>query len=207
MSITCRAIAIIPAAGVSARMGTPKLRLPWRGKTIIEDVVGAWRTSGVDRVLVVMRADDVELAAIVRQSGAIAVIADPPPPDMKASVQAGLQYAEANERPSAEDVWLMAPADLPAISSEVIRCLLRAHEADRQHVLVAGHLGRSGHPVLFPWRYASKVAELADDEGLNCLVERSGAVVIECGERALCADLDTPDDYKRWQEESRRDGQ
>jgi molybdenum cofactor cytidylyltransferase len=199
---TDRAFAIIPAAGISARMGTPKLLLRWRGKTTIEHTIDAWQASGVDRVLVVVRADDAELAAVVRQSGATVVIADPPPADMKASVQAGLDYIAAHENPSQDDVWLTAPADLPALSSEVIRRLRAAHTAASPRVLVAGHQASPGHPVLFPWPYAKKVAELSADEGLNRLVQRSGSVIVECGEHARCADLDTPDDYQRWQDAS-----
>ena len=74
-----RSFAIVPAAGQSTRMGAPKLRLPWRGKTIIEHTIGAWLQGGVDRVLVVVRADDRELADLIRQAGAIAVVADPTP--------------------------------------------------------------------------------------------------------------------------------
>ena len=184
-------------------MGTPKLRLPWRGKTIIEHTIESWRASGVDRVLVVVRAGDEDLAALVRQSGGTVVVADPPPADMKASVQAGLAYVVTHEHPSDDDVWLTAPADLPSLSEEAIRRLLAAHHAAAPKVLVAGHQGRTGHPVLFPWAYSTKLAGLAAEEGINRLVELASPVVVECGAHALCADLDTPDDYKRWQDKSR----
>jgi molybdenum cofactor cytidylyltransferase len=193
------AFAIIPAAGRSDRMGTAKLLLPLGGKTIIENTMDAWRSSGVDRVLVVARADDAPLAALVRACGATCLPADPPPPDMKASVQAGLNYLAAIEQPATGDVWLTAPADLPSFSGEVVRRLLAAHNPDSPRVLVAGHEGRRGHPALFPWSFADELAKLAPDEGRNRLVERSGALIVECGMEALCADLDTPDDYRRWQ--------
>jgi molybdenum cofactor cytidylyltransferase len=180
-------------------MGVPKLLLPWCGKAIIEHVVDAWRASGVDEVIVVVRTDDAELANLIVQRGASLVMADPPPPDMKASVLAGLNWLAASETPRSADVWLTAPADLPTLSSEVIQRLLAAHDVSAPRVLVAGHHGRRGHPVLFPWRSAAEVAKLDSDEGLNRLLERSNAVVIECGEDALCADIDTPDDYERWQ--------
>lgn len=192
------AFAVVPAAGVSLRMGTAKLLLPLGGKTIIERTMDVWKSSGVDRVLVVTRADDASLAAIVRRSGATLVAADPPPADMKASVKAGLQYLADSIKPAANDVWLTAPADLPSLSGDVVRCLLAAYNPDAPQALLAGHNGRSGHPVLFPWSHAAEVDKLAPDEGLKRLVERSGALLIECGEDALCSDIDTPDDYQRW---------
>jgi molybdenum cofactor cytidylyltransferase len=186
------------------RMGAPKLRLPWRGKTIIEHTIGAWLQGGVDRVLAVVRADDRELADLIRQAGAVAVLADPPPADMKASVQAGLADAEKRFQPGASDVWMMAPADLPALSAEAVRRLLASHDVASPTALVAAHQGRRGHPVLLPWPLAARLEALTVEEGINRLIEREGAVLIECGENAICADLDTPADYERWQGESPR---
>ena len=98
----------------------------------------------------------------------------------------------------------MAPADLPALSVEVVCRLLAAHDVASPTVLVAAHHDRRGHPVLFPWPLAGRLEALAAEEGINRLIERESAVLIECGERAICADLDTPADYERWQGESPR---
>lgn len=195
----CSAFAIVPAAGVSARMGQPKLLLPIDGKTLLERTISAWQQSGVDRVFVVLRADDAALAKLAASTGATAVIADPPPADMKASVRAALEYISLDAKPRASDVWLTAPADLPSLSAEAARHLLAAHDLRSPQVLVAAHQNRAGHPVLFPWSWAEKVAHLADDEGLKALVEQADATLIECGPAAVGRDLDTPEDYQRWQ--------
>lgn len=191
--------AIIPAAGVSARMGQPKLLLPLDGTTLIERTIRAWQSAGVDHVFVVLRADDIALLKIVVSSGATAVIADPAPADMKASVLEGLDYIAMHHRPRTNDVWLTAPADLPSLSAEVVRRLLAAHDPRSPKVLVAAHQDRAGHPVLFPWPWATELGGLANDEGLNRLVERASATLVECGPAAIGPDLDTPDDYQQWQ--------
>jgi molybdenum cofactor cytidylyltransferase len=178
-------------------MGTPKLVLPWRGTTIIEQVIGVWREGGVDRVLVVARADNQELIARSRGAGAQVIEADPPPADMKASVRLGLAHVAEHFQPRADDVWLTAPADLPLLSPDVVRKLVTAHDPAAPRVLIAGHQGRRGHPVLFPWTYATKADGLAADEGLDRLVARSAPLLIECGAHAVCDDLDTPADYGR----------
>jgi CTP:molybdopterin cytidylyltransferase MocA len=198
------AFAIVPAAGVSARMGQPKLLLRLEGRTIIERTIDAWQRSGVARVFVVLRADHTELATLAASSGATVVIAEPPPEDMKASVRAGLEFITRGEKPRSGDVWLTAPADLPALSAEAARRLLAAHNPRSPKVLVAAHRGRAGHPVLFPWSWAPNVANLASDEGLNSLVEQAGAELVECGAEAIGRDLDTPADYERWQSTSKQ---
>jgi molybdenum cofactor cytidylyltransferase len=192
-----RSFAIVPAAGVSARMGRHKLLLPWRGTSVVEQVLATWRLGGVSQLFLVARAEDAVLIEYAQRAGAEVIAADPPPIDMKASIQIGLDYVAAHWQPQIVDVWLTAPADLPTLSAETIRSLIGSHAADSPRVLVASHRGRRGHPVLFPWSVAAKVAELPADAGLNLLIEQSSPVMIECGEGALCADLDTPTDYER----------
>ena len=53
--------AIVPAAGLSRRMGQPKLVMPWKSNSIIQHTLAAWHESRVDRVIVVVRPNDTEL--------------------------------------------------------------------------------------------------------------------------------------------------
>jgi molybdenum cofactor cytidylyltransferase len=191
-----RCFALVPAAGRSQRMGQPKLLLPWRGGTIIEQVLAAWRASRVARVVVTVHPDDVELADVCRRAGLDVVVGQPPPPDMKASVRFGLAFLEAAECPTAADAWLVAPADMPLLSTEVIDRLIAAHDPARPRILVATHAGRRGHPVLLPWSCAADAAQLAPTAGLDQLIQSAGAELVECGEGAIAGDVDTPDDFR-----------
>ena len=49
--------AIVLAAGESKRMGSPKMLLPWMGKSIIEQVVENVLSSGVSGAVVVLGAE------------------------------------------------------------------------------------------------------------------------------------------------------
>ena len=178
-------------------MGRPKLLLAWRGKPIIEHTIEAWQRGGADHVVVVVRANDTALAELATNLGVDVALADPPPADMKASVRWGLAFVEQRYRPSIDDVWLTAPADLPSLDPSAIQKLLAAHNRQTPAVLVASHHEQRGHPVLFPWRYASEVAHLKENEGLRQLIDGASARLIECGKGAVSADLDTPDDYAR----------
>ena len=46
-------LAIVLAAGMSQRMGVPKLALPWGQKTVIGQVVAVLQEAGVGEVIVV----------------------------------------------------------------------------------------------------------------------------------------------------------
>lgn len=194
--------AIIPAAGRSTRMGTPKLLLPWQSGTIIELVLEAWRSSSVGHVLVVVDPADLKLAEICRGAGADVIVAGSSPPDMKASVLVGLNDVEQRFAPTGDDAWLVAPADIPALSARVIDRLLTEHRAAIRsqyptEILVPVHAGRRGHPVLFPWNLAAEVGRLQENAGINQLLDRFSVREIDGPAAAIAQDIDTPDDYRR----------
>ena len=194
--------AIIPAAGRSVRMGSPKLLLPWGEKTVIETVIGAWKASRVSHVILTVHPDDAELARLARAAGAEVVVVDPPPVDMKASVLAGLDFVETKYRPGPQDAWLLAPADMPLLTARSIERLLDAWNENRlrdaQEILALSRAGRRGHPVLFPWPLVAAARRLAPEEGLNRLLEQFGCRELPGEDEGSFVDLDTPADFQRW---------
>lgn len=192
-----RSFAIIPAAGVSARMGSPKLLLAWKGKTIIEHVIGAWLASRVTRVVVVVRPDDVELASVVRRLGVDLVVPGQAPPEMKDSVRFALAHIESLYSPLPTDVWLLAPADMPRLSPPIIDRLFSEHRPESPAILIPEVSGKRGHPVLFPWSLAAEARQLPEGEGLNALAARHSPRLVPCEDATILEDLDTPADYRR----------
>lgn len=197
--------AVIPAAGRSQRMGQPKLLLPWHDGTVLSAVLTAWKQSHVKHVVVVVHPDDEAVAAASRLLGAHVVVPPVGPAEMKDSVALGLAWIEARFAPPADAAWLLAPADMPLLSSQIIDTLLAAHQdnccagqaAAPLSILVPTSSGRRGHPVLFPWPLAAEVQKLAAGEGVNALFRRAAVHQIECGAAATPADIDTPGDYQR----------
>jgi molybdenum cofactor cytidylyltransferase len=218
-----RSYAIVPAAGQSRRMKQPKLLLPWNGSTVLQQVLAAWRRSAVDQIFVVARADDVltHEAAAGPRTTVVRPVSDPP--DMKASVLAALQQIESDCHPVDHDAWLLAPADLPFLSSGVIDRLLKTHATADPCILVPHLAGHRGHPVLLPWFLASAVPSLTPQQGIRDLLTRhrwlsvdiepsfilhpmfgdcngiltdADATLAEAVWRFRC-DLDTPDQYRQ----------
>jgi molybdenum cofactor cytidylyltransferase len=171
-------------------------------------VLEAWRGSRVDRIVVVAHPEDHELARRCQGERTTVVTPAVPPPEMKDSVAAGLRHVETTDSPTGRDCWLLAPADLPRLSTAAIDCLLAEHERASHlkrseepvaaaSILVPVHAGRRGHPVLFPWALAAEVFALSATEGVNQLLRRHEVVEIPCGPEAVGDDVDTLDDYRR----------
>lgn len=206
-----KTVAIIPAAGHSRRMGEPKLLLPWNGQAVMQHVLKAWKSTAVDRILVVVRQSDYPLAAICRQEQVEVLQPAMDPPDMKASVQYALRWleAESNETGRAlPGAWLLAPADQPRLSVAVIQQLLDEFAVAAATaataatflvptILVPTYQGRRGHPVLFPWKLAEAVHRLEENEGVNRLLGVYPVREIVVSQPTITDDLDTPDDYQR----------
>jgi molybdenum cofactor cytidylyltransferase len=196
--------AIIPAAGSSQRMGRPKLLLPWQGATVIEHVLDAWRASQVTHRVLVVHPLDERLAELGRRCGATVIQPELAPPEMKASVRIALEHVARHFEPGEDDAWLLAPADMPTLTSTVIDRLIDAHRAS---VSAGGKIprtiwapvadGRRGHPVLFPWALAAEVNRLAAGEGINALCSRFPVGTVEARRAEILEDLDSPEDYDR----------
>src|SRR5215211_3816779 len=116
-----RHFAVLPAAGASVRMGAPKLLLPWGRQSLLEHVLDAWTASGIDGLAIVLPPDQLELARRASKFGIEVVVPPVRPADMKHSVRLGLARLAERFQPSSDDAWLLAPADLPGITADVIR--------------------------------------------------------------------------------------
>ena len=192
-----RSFAIIPAAGQSRRMGRPKLLMPWESGCVIDQVLQAWCQSQVSETLVTVRADDEPLLKQCAQHAVGVVVLDPPPADMKASVQGALDHIQLHYQPAASDVWMLAPADMPRLSSALINHVLAAHQPD-QPAIIAPRVGdRKGHPVLFPWEWAATVNQLGADQGIRELWVRHPGRTIAWEDEGPLEDIDTPEDYQQ----------
>lgn len=198
-----RYFAIAPAAGHSTRMGEPKLLLALAGRPLIQHAIDAWQRSRVERIFVVVRPGDESLASVVGACGIDVVVPSSPPPDMKASVQAALRQIEEQLAPTADDAFLVAPADMPRLSSAIINRLIERHAATSGTKILAPTInGKKGHPVLFAWPLAADVFALGANEGLDAIVHRRPPNLIPCEDLPAAgeypfADIDTPEDYRK----------
>jgi len=194
-----RLFAVIPAAGRSRRMGRPKLLLPMAGKPVIARLLGALDHPAIPARVVVVRPDDEPLRAAAAAGGAHVVQPDLPPAEMRTSVELAVREIARRFAPAEADAWLLVPADHPVLEPSLIDELIAGWKSTRAQILVPTFNGRRGHPTLFRWEWAERIAEIPPDRGLDWLLEHYAGQVVEfpvSTDLILC-DLDTPDDYER----------
>src|SRR5688572_13965780 len=105
-------------------MGQPKLALPLGDRTVLERVIAAVRAGGVAEVLVVLGPASASLQGLAEQAGARTLVLPHDTPDMRATIQAGLDWLERQHHPRGHDTWLLLPADHPTLAPTVVRALI-----------------------------------------------------------------------------------
>lgn len=202
-----RVYAVIPAAGISERMGRPKLTLPLGAGTVIDRVLEALAVDGVHSRVVVARRDQTDLHRCVTASAARLVVPETDPPDMRASVEAALRFIESEFAPDARDAWMLTPGDCVGVTESVVRELVSIwNTSPDASVLLPRVGGHRGHPALFRWSLISTLRALPSDVGVNALLDLPALQVIEhpVSEAGVLVDLDTPEDYRRAQQKRPR---
>jgi molybdopterin converting factor subunit 1 len=195
------AVAIVPAAGRSERMGRPKLLLTIGGQTVLSRVVNALRDGGAGRVLVVAPPVDSEEGPAIldegQAAGAEVIVPSMRPGQMRDSIELALGRI-ARDRPPR---WMiLTPGDCPGITPQLVEALLDLAARKPECMIVPVFNEQRGHPVVLPWDLAAEIPKLPAGAGVNALTcEHHGRVVeLAVSSADIHADLDTPDDLRRW---------
>jgi molybdenum cofactor cytidylyltransferase len=186
--------AVVLAAGESKRMGEPKLLLPFRGATIIEDVITAAVRSPVDRTLVVLGADADRIGALLAAHPVERAFNPDYQTGMLSSVRCGIRHLPPDARAA-----LIFLGDQPGLSGGVIAAVLNRYRASGKGLILPVRRGAGGHPLLVDMRYRAAIENLDSGIGLKGLLALHPGDVerIEVGEGEIPPDIDTPEDYRR----------
>jgi molybdenum cofactor cytidylyltransferase len=177
-------------------MGRPKLLLPWRGgQAIIDDVVGRARAAA-SHVVVVTGHQPASTGDAIRHHG-VQVIHNSNYADgeMISSVKVGVAAL-----PPACRAFFLVLGDQPGIAPSTYARLIDAWHANPAARIVSPVWNnRRGHPVLFAAAGIDEILALPADATLKRYVARHAAasIEVEVDDPAVCADIDTPEQYVR----------
>jgi molybdenum cofactor cytidylyltransferase len=181
--------AVVLAAGMSRRYGSPKQLAVVDGRTLLEHVIGAAGAAGLDPVVVVVPvwvsppagADHLPLRWIRN-----------PFPERGMSLSLRLGLGTFGPDTSAALILL---GDQPGIEASTIMAVVLAR--GKRPVVAALADGVLAPPVLIERTHFSLADGLAGDVGLRDLLRRNPDLVTGVPVSGHAADLDTPDDLGR----------
>lgn len=192
-------VAIVLAAGRSARMGSDRNKLVEEvaSRPLVAWPVEALRGAGIERIVVVtgFEAERVEAALVGRDCLFVhhAGWAE----GMGSSLACGVRWIlDGPERPEA---ILVSVGDLPGLRAVAVAAVLAAARdasgripADR--IALPTHAGRRGHPVVFGQDAFDALSRLGGDEGARSILREAAArvVEVEVADPGCLRDVDTP---------------
>jgi molybdenum cofactor cytidylyltransferase len=191
-------VVILLAAGLSTRMGQPKLLLSWGGTTVLGQVVSTFAAAGMEEIIVVtggarqqIKRRVVELA----KEFPVRTVYNPAYArgEMLSSIQAGL--AALGSRPCAALIGL---GDQPQVREETVRRICAAFVQTKSPLVIPSFQNRRGHPWLVArplWpKFLGLPSSTTPRQFLNTY---AGQMEYVAADESILQDLDTPEDYAR----------
>lgn len=189
---------VILAAGLSSRMGTFKPLLEIGGVSMVRRVVQLMGNAGAEPVVVVTGHRSRELEEHLRGTG-VELIHNPDYASTQQfdSFRLALACLEGRCRRI-----LVSPADIPLVKPETVEALLETPGDFVRPVC----RGRGGHPVLFSAALIPALLDYSGPDGLRGAIRQSGCAVrnVTVEDGGVLMDNDTPEDFKKTLEWSRR---
>jgi len=193
----CKFGAIILAAGLSRRMGKPKLFLPLFNVPVIHYSVSLAVRQKLDPIIVVGGEHVQQLQLELDEyKEKIAIIYNSEyEQGMSTSLKVGINAV--NEKADGVFIFL---ADQPFVSNLVVEKLLKAYEENYENgmkIFRPRYADQVGHPILFDKSLFSKFHTLSGDEGGKRILKANEdkLVYVDFENAKLNFDIDTPQDY------------
>ncbi|WP_371321677.1 nucleotidyltransferase family protein [Robertmurraya korlensis] len=186
---------MILAAGFSRRMGTAKMLLPYRGKSILQHVIDQGLGSSLSGISVVINPDVPGLYQDVSVTGVNQILINDQASDgMSSSFKLGLRSI-----PNHIKAVVFLLGDQPLLTSDEINKVIKDYywQKDRPLIVQASYQGEKGHPVLFDRKLFPYLFDAKGDEGGRSVLKKFQKDVFysEMGKKQI-QDIDTLVDYE-----------
>ncbi len=187
--------AIVLAAGLSTRMGAPKMLLPWGTTTVLAQVLRTVGDAGIDDRVAVVGPERDAVEAIC-QSGGSRTVFNPEfeAGEMLSSIQVGLR----STAPACEAA-LVVLGDQPLVQSDAIRAVVDAFALRKSALVVPSFRNRRGHPWLIAAALWPEMLRMLPPETPRDFMRRHSGLIehVEWNTDSILRDIDTPEDYLR----------
>jgi len=189
-------IAIVPAAGMSTRMGQNKLLLTYQGKPLIAHTVDTLLATAVDEIVVVLGHDAAKVREKLAGKKLRFVENSHYREGLSTSVRAGIAAV-----PSYAGAVMIYLADQPLLESEEVNLLIGAlAEAKKvnKSVVVPFYRGRRGNPVILDFSYKKAMLDVVGETGCRRVIKSNPdqVFVVEMDTDHTVRDVDTMEEYQ-----------
>jgi molybdenum cofactor cytidylyltransferase len=189
-----RVAAIVLAAGMSRRMGTPKQLLRLGGKSLLEHTLSSVRGSGVDEIVLVLGASADEVRRQLATDGLRVVVNPDFQQGMGTSLRTGLAAVSASMRGA-----LIVLADQPFVRSSTLDQMIAYREKHTPQILIPLYRGFRGNPVLLDRSVFPELMNLTGDIGCRAIFGSHTESIhkLAVDDPGILLDIDSAEDWER----------
>lgn len=185
---------IILAAGRSARLGSPKQLLSYRGKTLLQHTIDTALESQASPILVVLGSGKDAIKKELEQKQVFILENSSWESGMASSISCGITNLQ-ELAPESEAAILMV-CDQPFVNAKLLNNLITKHKETRQSIVASSYANTLGTPALFHQSLFSELLVLEGESGAKSLIKKyslqTGFVSFDQGS----IDIDTRENYR-----------
>ena len=186
---------IILAAGSSTRLGQPKQKLFYKGKSLLKHAVDEGLASRCYPVLVVLGANEGEVRAEIDSNEVQSVLNKDWENGMSSSIKCGIN-ALVKSNPDVSEVILML-CDQPFVDAEILNKLITQKQLSGKAIAACTYDNTLGTPVLFDRIFFSQLLCLEGQQGAKKLIFNNKDQVVSIPFPFGNIDIDTMEDYEK----------
>jgi molybdenum cofactor cytidylyltransferase len=187
---------VILAAGRSARMGKPKMLLPWAGTSVIGHLLAQWSHVGAKQIAVVCAENDQPMAVELDRLSfpSTGRICNPlPERGMFSSIQCAARWPGWTEGLTH---WAVVLGDQPHLRDETLLTLAAFASTHSKQVCQPRQAGHRRHPVILPTAAFRKLTD-TNCMDLKVFLGACETALCDIEDPGLALDIDLPEDYER----------
>ncbi len=185
---------VILAAGTSARLGSPKQLLTYKGKNLLRHSVDEALETGCQSVFVVLGANTDLMRDELKDKPVIIVENKDWQEGMASSIRCGLEnISKTILRP---DCVIFMVCDQPHVNSSLLLNLLEKRNETGMPIVASSYNDKTGTPALFHKNFFPALMELTGDKGARKLIADNPDKVATVPFPEGIKDIDTKEDYE-----------
>ena len=185
---------IILAAGRSARLGSPKQLLSYRGKTLLQHTIDTTLESMASPILVVLGSGKDAIRQELKQTQILILENSSWESGMASSISCGINHLQIIA-PESKAVILMV-CDQPFVSAQLLNDLINKHKYSKQSIVASSYADTLGTPALFHKSLFVELLALQGESGAKSLIKKyNQQTAFVCFDQGSI-DIDTRENYR-----------
>lgn len=193
---------VILAAGPSTRLGEPKQKIVFKGKTLLQRAIETALHANCRPVIIILGANADEMQSEIENENVITYHNSHWYEGMASSIRLGIQALQKTE-PTISDVILMV-CDQPYADTALLNDMINKKAITGMGIIACSYSNTLGVPALFDKKFFPDLLSLTGQEGAKKIIMKYKESVADIPFPLASFDIDTIEDYEALRKDNER---